>query len=111
MIYMKTLIIYISFWRFTLIPVFVASLTASRSLSYFGLKVTVKAQSIILPARQKSQTKLNERKEIEDNKKKNKQIDYAVLLFVTYRPLMCVPKSILQTSSYCSTVVSPVLGV
>lgn len=31
-------------------------MTASSSLSYLGLKVTVKAQSIILPARQKSQT-------------------------------------------------------
>lgn len=34
----------------TLIPVLVASLTASSSLSYFGLNVTVKAQSIIRPA-------------------------------------------------------------
>lgn len=33
-------------------PVFVASLTASSSLSYFGLKVTVKAQSMIRPERQ-----------------------------------------------------------
>lgn len=32
---------------------FVASLTASSSLSYFGLKVTVKAQSIIRPERPK----------------------------------------------------------
>lgn len=35
----------------TLMPVLVASLTASSSLSYFGLKVTVKAQSIIRPER------------------------------------------------------------
>lgn len=35
----------------TLIPVLVASLTASSSLSYFELKVTVKAQSIIRPER------------------------------------------------------------
>lgn len=34
----------------TLIPVLVASLTASSSLSYFGLNVTVKAQSMIRPA-------------------------------------------------------------
>lgn len=34
---------------FTFIPVFVASLTASTSLSYFGLKVKVNAQSIIRP--------------------------------------------------------------
>lgn len=34
----------------TLIPVFVASFTASNSLSYFGLNVTVKAQSMIRPA-------------------------------------------------------------
>lgn len=33
----------------TCIPVLVASFTASNSLSYFGLNVTVKAQSIILP--------------------------------------------------------------
>lgn len=33
----------------TLMPVLVASLTASSSRSYFGLKVTVKAQSIIRP--------------------------------------------------------------
>lgn len=35
----------------TRMPVLVASLTASSSLSYFGLKVTVKAQSIIRPGR------------------------------------------------------------
>lgn len=35
----------------TLIPVLVASCTASSSLSYFGLNVTVKAQSMIRPAR------------------------------------------------------------
>lgn len=29
----------------------------------------------------------------------------------TLIPLMCVPKSILQTSSYCRTVASPALGV
>lgn len=34
---------------FTFIPVLVASLTASTSLSYLGLKVNVKAQSIIRP--------------------------------------------------------------
>lgn len=34
----------------TFIPVLVASLTASSSLSYFGLNVTVKAQSMIRPA-------------------------------------------------------------
>lgn len=34
----------------TLIPLLVASLTASSSLSYFGLNVTVKAQSMIRPA-------------------------------------------------------------
>lgn len=39
--------------RVTLMPVFVASLTASSSPSNFGLKVTVKAQSIIRPERQK----------------------------------------------------------
>lgn len=33
----------------TFIPVLVASLTASTSLSYLGLKVNVKAQSIIRP--------------------------------------------------------------
>jgi len=33
----------------SLIPVFVASFTASKSLSYLGLKATVKAVSIILP--------------------------------------------------------------
>jgi len=33
----------------SLIPVLVASLTASKSLSYFGLKATVKALSMILP--------------------------------------------------------------
>lgn len=35
--------------NFTCIPVFVASRTASTSLSYLGLKVNVKAQSMILP--------------------------------------------------------------
>jgi len=35
--------------RHTLIPVLVASFTASSSLSYFGLNVTVKAQSMIRP--------------------------------------------------------------
>ena len=35
----------------TLMPVFVAALTASSSLSYFGLKATVKAQSMIRPTR------------------------------------------------------------
>lgn len=38
----------------TLMPVLVASLTASSSLSYFGLNVTVKAQSIIRPETPKS---------------------------------------------------------
>lgn len=33
------------------------------------------------------------------------------LTFFRNIPLMCVPKSILQTSSYCRTVVSPALGV
>jgi len=33
----------------TLMPVFVASLTACRRLSYRGLKATVNAQSIIRP--------------------------------------------------------------
>jgi hypothetical protein len=36
----------------TFIPVLVASFTAVNSMSYLGLKVTVKAQSIILPARE-----------------------------------------------------------
>ena len=31
------------------VPVYVASLTAASSCSYFGLKATVNAQSIILP--------------------------------------------------------------
>ena len=34
---------------FTLIPVFVASFTAARRLSYLGLNDTVNAQSIIRP--------------------------------------------------------------
>lgn len=38
---------------FTLIPVLVASLTASTSLSYLGLKVKVNAQSIIRPKKKK----------------------------------------------------------
>ena len=33
----------------TLIPVFVASFTACNNLSYFGLNVSVNAQSIIFP--------------------------------------------------------------
>lgn len=57
-----------------LIPVLVASLTASSNLSYVGLNATVNAVSII-------------------------------------RPLICVPKSILHTSSYPITVLSPGLGV
>ena len=35
--------------QLTLIPVFVASRTASSNLSYLGLKVIVKAQSMIRP--------------------------------------------------------------
>lgn len=35
--------------EYTFIPVLVASFTASNSLSYFGLNVTVKAQSMIRP--------------------------------------------------------------
>lgn len=37
----------------TFIPVLVASFTAFNNMSYLGLKVTVKAQSIILPEREK----------------------------------------------------------
>lgn len=37
----------------TFIPVLVASFTAFNNISYLGLKVTVKAQSIILPEREK----------------------------------------------------------
>ena len=40
----------------TLMPVSVASFTASSSLSYLGLKVTVKAQSIIRPVRASRRT-------------------------------------------------------
>lgn len=43
------------FVEFTFIPVLVASLTASTSLSYFGLKVKVNAQSIIRPKHYKQQ--------------------------------------------------------
>lgn len=42
----------------TLIPVLVASLTASSSLSYFGLNVTVKAQSMIRPAKTDTELKV-----------------------------------------------------
>jgi hypothetical protein len=35
----------------TLMPVFVAALTASSSLSYFGLNATVKALSMTWPAK------------------------------------------------------------
>lgn len=42
----------------TFIPVLVASFTASNSLSYFGLNVTVKAQSIIRPESNRSQLAL-----------------------------------------------------
>lgn len=38
----------------TFIPVLVASFTAFNNVSYLGLKVTVKAQSIILPERENS---------------------------------------------------------
>ena len=38
---------------FTLMPVFVASLTAASRLSYFGLNETVNAQSMILPGMNK----------------------------------------------------------
>lgn len=44
----------------TLIPVLVASLTASSSLSYFGLNVTVKAQSMIRPADRHQAVKNNQ---------------------------------------------------
>ncbi len=58
----------------TRIPVLVASLTACNRGLYWGLNVTVNAESMI-------------------------------------RPFICVPKSILQTSSYWSTVLSPAFGV
>lgn len=43
----------------TFIPVLVASFTAFNNVSYLGLKVTVKAQSIILPERENSQVYLS----------------------------------------------------
>lgn len=42
----------------TFIPVLVASFTAFNNVSYLGLKVTVKAQSIILPERENSSLSL-----------------------------------------------------
>ena len=43
-------------FKFTLIPVLVASFTAASKLSYLGLNDTVKALSIILPEKPKQKT-------------------------------------------------------
>ena len=77
-------------------PALVAAFTDSSNVSYFGLKATVQAQSMIRPA----QTS-------------NTNVSYCTYTLCTtmYPPLIWVPKSTFITSSYPSTVLSPVLGV
>ena len=78
-------------------PALVAAFTDSSNVSYFGLKATVQAQSMIRPA----QTP-------------NTNVSYCLhiaLCTTMYPPLIWVPKSTFITSSYPSTVLSPVLGV
>ena len=95
----------------TLIPVLVASRTASISLSYLGLNVKVKAQSIIRPEKKNRKNLLSFLSTIKHSCGPTLNSNSRAKSGRSDSPLIWVPKSIFVTSSYSSTVGSPALGV